>query len=380
MRIPLVDIAAQHRALAAEVEQAALSVLRSGRFILGPEVEAFENELSQWLYDRHERNNASSSTPTPPSRLEAVGLSSGSDALVIALQALGVGAGDKVVTSPYTFFATAEAILRIGAEPVFGDIDPSTYHLDWTTVPASVQRSAKAAITVGLFGRNEPSRTLAAADLPLIEDSAQALGSLPLSGDLGCTSFFPAKNLGGYGDGGAVFTRHAGLAKRLRSLRVHGATARYLHEHVGGNYRLDALQAAMLRVKLRHLDAWLASRRRIAAHYGELFAAHRLPITLPAEALHHTYNQYVIRAPERDALQNALRQKGIETAVYYPRPLHQQPVMAFLGHARGAFPEAERASQETLALPMHPFLGADAQRETVEAIASFFQKSLPRRR
>jgi dTDP-4-amino-4,6-dideoxygalactose transaminase len=350
--IALADLNALHGPLHAALVEAAERVFASGRFILGDEVAAFERALATTAGVRH-----------------AVGLSSGSDALLTLLMAAGVGPGDEVVTTPFSFFATVEAIVRLGARPVFADIDPSTLNLEPEAAVARVGPRTKAALVVHLYGRIAHTGPLgaacAAARIPLLEDAAQAIGATAAgsgSGAIGAAaalSFFPTKNLGGFGDGGAILTDDAALADTVRALRVHGARGRNHHTAVGGNFRLDELQAALLAVKLPSLSVWTARRRAIAARYLDAWAD--LPIGLPPPDPGCVWNQFVIRVPggRRDAFAAALRADAIETAVYYPIPLHLQPALATLGGQPGDLPVAEQAAAEVLALPIHPTLTDD---------------------
>jgi dTDP-4-amino-4,6-dideoxygalactose transaminase len=342
---------AQYAALRDEMRAAIDRVLESQRFILGPEVETLERELATYVGARH-----------------AIGLSSGSDALIVALMALDVGAGDEVVTTPYSFFATAGAIARLGARPVFVDIEPGTFNMDPRATARAITKKTKAVIVVHLFGQ---CADFPEVDVPIIEDAAQAIGArigerrAGTIGRVGCFSFFPSKNLGGYGDGGAVTTNDEALAARMRVLRTHGGKAKYLHEIIGGNFRLDELQAAVLRVKLPHLDDWVAARRAHAAGYR----AGLRGVGLPEEKHFHVYNQFVVRSPRRDALQQHLKAAGVDTAIYYPLALHQQPCFAYLN--AGPFPEAERAAKESLALPMWPEMSAEQRAHVIESVNAF---------
>jgi len=367
--VPLVDVRAENAAVLDELLAAAREVFAGGRLILGPRVEEFEQALAS-------RVGAG----------ECIGVSSGTDALIMALQALGVGAGDEVVTTTYTFFATAGAISRLGAKPVFVDIEPESFNIDPEKLAAACTSRTKAVMPVHLYGQcAEMKKILALSSkcgLPVVEDAAQALGAESPAGRagsmgaLGCFSFFPTKNLAACGDAGAVTTSDGELAARVRRLRVHGAVGTYLHEEIGTNARLDELQAALLMVKMKRLDARLEKRRENAARYDSLFAEAGLldKITLPKElpGFRHTFNQYIIRAPKRDELRAALGKKGIASAVYYPAPLHLQPCFKGLGYGPGDFPEAERASRETLALPIYPDLTEQQQREVVGGIRDFY--------
>jgi dTDP-4-amino-4,6-dideoxygalactose transaminase len=368
-KVPLLDLTAQYRPLRDDMLAAVTRVCDSQRFIMGPEVEGLERELAQLLEVK-----------------EAIGVSSGTDALLAAMMALGVGPGDEVITPTYSFFATAGCVTRLGATPVFVDIDPVTYNADPAAVALAVSERTKAIIPVHLYGQSadmDPILVAAArAGVAVIEDAAQAIGARYKGravgglGTLGCFSFFPSKNLGAFGDGGLVTTNDPGLARAVRLLRNHGAEPKYIHKVVGGNFRLDALQAAVLRVKAPHLASWTEARRRNARRYRDLFTS-LVPagvVGLPAESsdCFHIYNQFVIRVPERDALRAHLEAVGVGTEIYYPVPFHVQQCFAPLGYRKGAFPHAERAAAETLALPIYGELTADQQHYVVESIAAFF--------
>ena len=356
MKVPLLDLKAQNGSLREAVLAAVADVVDKGAFILGPEVEAFEKELAAWLGARR-----------------AVGLSSGTDALLVALMALGVGAGDEVVTTPFSFYATVGCIARLHARPIFADIEPDTFNLDARAAAAACGPKTRALIPVHLFGR---PATLPAVTVPVVEDSAQAIGACKVTGIASCLSFFPSKNLGAMGDGGALVTDDEAFADKVALLRAHGSKPKYVHHLVGGNFRLDALQAAILRVKLGHLAEWTAGRRRNAERYRRLFAAANLPaeIILPEDTASHIYNQFVIRAPRRDALREHLGRSGVGTEIYYPLTLHLQPCFAELGYREGAFPHAERAAQEVLALPIYAELTEAQQAYVVERIAAFYRQ------
>jgi dTDP-4-amino-4,6-dideoxygalactose transaminase len=384
VKIPLLDLQAQDAAIGRDVRAALEAVLDSQQFILGVPVAAFEREMAEFC-----------------GTADAIGVASGSDALFLALLALDVGPGTAVVTSAYSFFSTASAIVRLGAHPVFVDVDPVTYNLDPAATAAAIERQRRTRrervvglLPVHLFGAAvalEPFLDLAARHgLFVVEDAAQAIGaSVPGSegrvagavGTAGCLSFYPTKNLGGLGDGGMVLTSDGRLAERLRSLRVHGAVGGpYRHEALGIGSRLDALQAVALSVKLRYVRAWNAARRQVAEWYGAAFAAAGLVapgpdgIALPRTAGEaHVFHQYVIRAPgHRDRLRAHLDDRGIGTQVYYPIPLHLQPCFAGLGYRAGDLPEAERACAETLALPMYPELPHAAVDAVVRAVADYY--------
>ncbi len=355
LRVPFVDLRAQNAALRPRLLDAMAGVLDSAAFILGPDVAAFEAELASMLAVRH-----------------AVGVSSGTDALLAVLMALGVGRGHDVVTSPFSFFAAAGAIARVGARPVFADIEPESFNLDPAAAAGECGPRARAIITVHLFGR---PAALPKTRVPVIEDAAQAIGAAQLAGAAGCLSFFPTKNLGGFGDGGAVTTNDDILAEQIRLLRSHGSWPKYVHHAVGGNFRIDTLQAAALRVKLPILRLWTHARRSNADRYRALFAATPgIPaeLHLPPDVPGHTYNQFVIRAPRRDDLRVHLTNAGIGTEVYYPLPLHLQPCFADLGYRKGALPKAEAAAAEVLALPITPELSAEQQEYVVAQIAAFY--------
>lgn len=368
--VPLLDLAAQHAPLRDELLAAVARVCDSQRFILGPEVESFEREAANYLGAVH-----------------AIGVSSGTDALLMALMALDIGQGDEVITTTYSFFATVGSIVRIGARPVLADIDPVTFNLDPRAVAAAVTARTKAIIPVHLFGQSAELAPIlesaARAGVAVIEDAAQAFGAIYRAravgtwGTIGCFSFFPSKNLGAFGDAGLVTTHDASLAKKLRLLRTHGMEPKYVHQIVGGNFRLDALQAAVLRVKLPHLPAWIAARQRNAARYRKLFAEAglagvvRLPVEGPDRS--HIYNQFVVRAPERDRLRAHLHAREIGTEIYYPVPFHVQACLAAFGYATGDFPIAETAASDTLALPIYGELSEEQQARVVEGLRTFYQ-------
>jgi dTDP-4-amino-4,6-dideoxygalactose transaminase len=356
MKVPLLDVKAQNAPLREAVLAAVSRVVDKGNFILGPEVEAFEQELAALLSARR-----------------AVGLSSGTDALLVALMALGAGPGDEVVTTPFSFYATVGCIARVGARPVFADIEPDTFNLDAGAAAAACGPKPRAIIPVPLFGR---PASLPAVAVPVVEDSAQAIGACKVAGVASCLSFFPSKNLAAMGDGGALLTDDDAFADKVALLRAHGSRPKYVHHLVGGNFRLDALQAAILRVKLPRLAAWTAGRRRNAERYRRLFAAANLPpeVVLPADDEHHIYNQFVIRAPRRDALRDHLAGHGVGTEIYYPLALHLQPCFVELGYRPGALPHAERATQEVLALPIYAELEEAQQAYVVEQIVAFYRQ------
>jgi len=371
LAVPLLDLAAQHTPLRGALLSAMTRVADSQRFIGGPEIEALEHELAGLLSVEH-----------------AVAVSSGTDALLATLMAFGIGPGDEVVTSTYSFFATAGAIARVGAKPVLADIDEDTYNIDPDAAVAAMTPRTKAVIPVHLFGQPADLHPLingiVRTGALMIEDAAQAIGAtydghaVGSFGAYGCFSFFPSKNLGCFGEGGLVTTKDHQLARRIQLLRNHGMEPKYYHHMVGGNFRLDAIQAAVLRVKLPHLDAWTAARQRNASRYRALFAEAGLAdvVKLPVEAPNrtHIYNQFVIRVSDRDRLRRHLDARGIGSEVYYPVPFHLQKCFAHLGYAQGAFPRAEAAAKETLALPIYGELTEAQQAEVVGAISSFYGK------
>jgi dTDP-4-amino-4,6-dideoxygalactose transaminase len=394
MRVPMLDLREQYRALAEPIQAAIDAVLKSQRFILGSQVDGFEKAIRAYCDAPY-----------------AVGVSSGTDALLAILMALGIGHGDAVITTPYTFFTTAGCIARVGAKPLFVDIDPRTYNISPGAIQEYIEKSCKvgsngdlktrngekvrAIIPVHLFGlccEMEAIHQISEHyQLEVIEDAAQAIGAeYPFGertaktgtmGEVGFFSFYPSKNLGAAGDAGMIICRDAGLAKKLRILRNQGMEPRYYHHVIGGNFRLDEIQAAILVVKLPHLDSWAAARRAVADFYRAEFARAGLTkkIILPAEPYrdrgltnHHIYHQYVIRTPTRDALREHLTQREIETAIYYPIGLHEQKALSYLGYKKDDFPETERAARETLALPIYPEISREARGHVVDSIAEFF--------
>lgn len=371
MKVPLLDLRAQHQAIRGEVMAAVERVFESQQFVLGAEVEEFERAAAAYCGSRH-----------------AIGCASGSDALLLALMALGIGAGDEVITAAFTFFATGSSITRLGARPVFVDISPADFNLDPGRLERAITPRTRAIIPVHLFGQcAEMDAILEVARrhrLPVVEDAAQAIGAeyhgrrAGTMGEVGCFSFFPSKNLGGAGDGGLLTTEDDELAGRLRVLRVHGGQPKYYHRVVGINSRLDALQAAVLGVKLRHLGAWTEGRRRNAARYDALFAAAAIdgvvtPVARPG--LGHIYNQYTIRCARRDELLGRLTQAGVGAEIYYPVPLHLQECFAYLGYRLGDLPVSERAAGESLSLPIYPELTAEMQAYVVGQVKEFYAPS-----
>ena len=370
VQFPFLDLNAEFASMREEIFEAVERVLESQQFILGPEVEAFETELAGLIGCRC-----------------AVGCASGSDALLLALMALEIGSGDEVITPPFTFVATVGSIARLGARPVLVDISPDDFNLDPGQIEKAITRRTRAIMPVHLFGL--PAKMDAifeiaqARRLPIIEDAAQSIGSrwrgkaAGSLGSLGCFSFFPSKNLGGAGDGGMITTDDSHLADRLRVVRSHGSRTKYDYELLGFNSRLDALQAAILRVKLHHLKAWTRLRQRNAERYRALFHEFHLDesVVLPSAApdREHVYNQFVIRTSLRNDLRMFLQERGIPTEIYYPYPLHLQPAFTYLGHRAGDFPNSEMACSQVLALPVYPSLTEDKQRTVVAAIADFFE-------
>jgi dTDP-4-amino-4,6-dideoxygalactose transaminase len=367
--VPLLDLTAQYQPLRRDILDAITRVCDSQRFILGPEVEAFEREVAASIDAPH-----------------AIAVSSGTDAILAVLMALGIGPGDEVITPTYSFFATAGCVVRLGGTPVFVDIDPVTFNIDPAAVKRAITPRTKAIMPVHLFGLCADLAPIVAmageAGIPVIEDAAQAIGATYRGrqaasfGIAGCFSFFPSKNLGAFGDAGLITTTDARFAEELRLLRGHGAARKYYHSKVGGNFRIDALQAAILRVKLPHLSAWTDARRRNADRYRTLFAEYRLAqmVELPVEppGYRHIYNQFVIRVPERDALRQHLTARQIGTEIYYPVPFHQQECFRQLVPAGFTCPMAERASATSLALPIYGELTLDQQRHVVSAVAEFY--------
>jgi len=367
---PFLDLKAQYRSIQTEIEAAIGRVMESQQFILGPEVDSLEHELAAYLGARF-----------------VIACASGSDALLLALMALEIGPGDEVVTTSFTFVATAGAIARLGARPVFVDIDPDSYNLNPKNIESAITRRTRAIIPVHLFGMSADmaaiSKITADRGIPVVEDAAQAIGAnfygkpVGTMALCGCFSFFPSKNLAAAGDGGMLVTNDEAFADKLRLLHLHGGRTKYEYELIGMNSRLDALQAAILRVKLRHLDSWTAKRQQNAQRYRKLFQDRgldrilRLPEAQPR--CDHVYHQYVIRAPRRDELKGFLRERGVPSEVFYPLPLHLQKAFAYLGYKLGDLPESESASQEVLALPIFPEMAEDQQELVADSIAAFYR-------
>ncbi len=372
MNVPLLDLKIQNDALRPQIEAALARVLDSNGFILGSEVASLEIELAEYCGTKY-----------------AIGCASGSDAILLALMALDVGPGDEVITTPYSFFATVSSITRLGATPVFVDIDPKTYNLDISQLESKITARTKAIEPVHLYGQCVDMEALLEISkrrgVPVVEDAAQAIGAEEKGiragafGDMGCFSFYPSKNLGGMGDGGIITTNNEDLALKLRALRVHGSEVKYYHSYVGLNSRLDGFQGAVLRVKLPHLDAWTETRQRNAAAYRDLFedlgiAEYVVP-PFAREDSRHIYNQFVIRVPgDRDGLRSHLTEKGIGTDIYYPVPLHLQECFSYLGYSEGDLPESEKAARETLALPIYPELTMDEIAYVASSISEFYTR------
>ena len=368
MPVPLLDLKAQHASIRDEVVTAMMEVVDAQTFILGEPVARLEADVARLSRTKH-----------------AIGCASGTDALLLAFRALDIGKGDEIITSPFTFFATAGTIHNVGAKPVFVDIEPKTFNIDPARANAAVNARSKAVVPVDLFGQMAAIECLREMmpDLPIVEDAAQTIGARRRIGGrermagevatIGTFSFFPSKNLGGYGDGGMMVTQDDTLAERLRRLRVHGGLKTYYHDEVGYNSRLDTLQAAVLRAKLPHLEAWSDKRRSNAAYYSEAFADTPgvvAPFTDPLNT--PIFNQYTLRVERRDELKAHLDAKKIGNAVYYPLPLHLQPCFSYLGYKPGSCPEAERASREVISLPIYPELTRSQQDEVIDAVRSFY--------
>ncbi len=378
MGVPLLDLKAHHEPLHKEIMAALDQTFRSQAFILGPEVTKLEERVASYSQASH-----------------GIGVSSGTDALLLALMAIGVGFGDEVITTPYSFFATAGAIARLGAKPVLVDVDPKTYNIDPSKIDKAITSKTKAIIPVHLYGQcadMAPILELAQRhNLKVIEDAAQAIGTeyrdgqrAGSMGTVGCFSFFPSKNLGGLGDGGMIVTNDADLAERIKVLRVHGSKPKYYHKLIGGNFRLDTIQAAVLIVKLNYLDEWTRRRQENARRYETLFQQSGMvekgSVRLPEPVYrnsgskhYHIYNQFVLRVERRDDLVASLKEKGIGTEIYYPVPFHLQECFRYLGYKEGDFPESERAAKETIAIPIYPELTAAQQAEVVGAVAAYYR-------
>ncbi|MEW5706978.1 MAG: DegT/DnrJ/EryC1/StrS family aminotransferase [Actinomycetota bacterium] len=365
MSIPLLDLKAQYDSIKDELESAVLSVLRSGHYILGPKVEELEKAIANYCGVKY-----------------AVAVANGTDALVLSLDAMGIGPGDEVITSPFTFFASAESISRVGAKPVFVDIDPGTYNLVPDQIEQKITNRTKAIIPVHIFGQpaemDEILDIASRHNLKVIEDACQAIGAqyrgrkIGSLGDAACFSFFPSKNLGGAGDGGIVVTNDEDLANRIKMLRQHGSDRKYYHSLIGYNSRLDALQAAILLVKLKYIDTWNDARRQKAHYYNKLFAGTNVITPVELNHVKHVYHLYIIRVPNRNEVESALKAKGIGCGVYYPVPLHLQDAYKDLGYSQGDLPVSEAACHETMAIPLYPELDI----RDMERIASIVKEAI----
>jgi len=363
----MVDVVGQYQKIKTEIDETALRVLGSGQYILGKEVLDFENEIAQYLQVNH-----------------GIGCASGTDALMVSMMALGIGPGDEVVTTPFTFAATTETIMLLGARPVYVDIDPKTFNLDPLKIESAITNKTKAIVPVHLYGQTVDMDPLCAVanryDIPIIEDMCQAIGAdykgkkVGGIGTLACLSFFPSKNLGAFGDAGMVVTNDAALAEKLRMIVVHGSRRRYEHEIIGVNSRLDTLQAAMLRVKLRSLDQWIDDRRKAAKIYNRLFAGTDVEIPYEAPYGRHVYHQYTIRIKNRDHVAQTLSEKKIPYGIYYPISLHMQKAYSASGKPKGAFPVTENATDEVLSLPMHTELDEEQQTFIVQTVLEAMNK------
>lgn len=372
--IPILDLHAQYQVIGREIEEAVNAVLKSQQYILGPEVKELEKEIAAYCESKY-----------------AIGCASGSDAILLALMAYEIGEGDEVITTPYTFFATAGAVARLGAKPVFVDIEEGTFNLDVSQLEAAITPRTKAIMPIHLFGQcagmDEINEIAGRFNLPVIEDAAQAIGAeyggrrTGSLGDVAAFSFYPSKNLGGAGDGGMLTTNDGVVAEKLFALRAHGAKKKYFHDYVGVNSRLDSLQAAILRVKMKYLDSWSNKRKANAELYEQYFAESgllergivKLPVALPQ--MRHVYNQYVICVPRRDELKAWLKEQGIGTEIYYPLSLHEQVCFAYLGYKPGDFPRSEKAALSSLAIPIFPELSEEDQQYIVALIKEFYRQS-----
>ena len=359
-KIPLVDVRAQYAPLIPELQQAFADVLEEGQFVFGPNVAAFEEEAAAYL-----------GVPA------TIGVANGTDALVLVMDAMGIGPGDEVICPAFTFFATAEAIARRGATPVFAEVDPATYNLDPEDVAARITSRTRAIMPVHLFGRPAPLDDLAALGPPLIEDAAQAFGSPEIAGHgvASTFSFYPTKNLFALGDGGLVAARDPELAERIRMLGFHGSKAKRIFEYVGYNSRLDEIQAAVLRIFLRHLDEWTRLRREAAARYRELGLGDLVEV--PEDEPGHVYHLFVCRSPQRDAICSALAERGIATATYYQPPLHLQPALAYLDYGLDSLPVTEQLARENFSVPIWAGIDADTQEQVVDAVREATKVKVP---
>jgi dTDP-4-amino-4,6-dideoxygalactose transaminase len=372
--IPILDLHAQYRVIGREIEEAVIAVLKSQQYILGPEVKELEKEIAAYCESKY-----------------AIGCASGSDAILLAMMAYAIGEGDEVITTPYTFFATAGAVARLGAKPVFVDIEEETFNMDVSQLEAAITPRTKAIMPIHLFGQcasmDEINEIAGRSKIPVIEDAAQAIGAeyrgrrAGSLGDVAAFSFYPSKNLGGAGDGGMLTTNDGAVAEKLLALRAHGAKKKYYHDYVGVNSRLDSLQAAILRVKVRYLDSWSNKRRANAELYERYFAESGLVeqglVKLPKASpqMRHVYNQYVICVPRRDELKVWLKEQGIGTEIYYPLSLHEQICFSYLGYETGDFPVSEKAAQSSLAIPIFPELSEEDRQQIVALITEFYRQT-----
>jgi dTDP-4-amino-4,6-dideoxygalactose transaminase len=364
-KVQIVNLVKQYENLKEEIDEAISKVLKSGQFILGEEVKKFEEELARYTGAQH-----------------AIGVSNGTDALVLSLKSIGLGQGDEVITPAFSFFATVEAIAILGGKPVFVDIDPINFNINVQMIEDRITEKTKAIIPVHMYGNPSDMKPLMRIskkhNLKVIEDNAQSLGTrigekmVGTFGEMGIISFFPTKNLGAFGDGGAILSNEGNLAEEAGLLRVHGAKKKYLHEKIGFNHRLDTLQAAILRVKLPHLETWNKKRQAIAEVYSEQLKG---CVTVPAkqEGKTHIYHQYTIRTPRRDELKEYLAEKGVGSIIHYPKPLHLQPAFSYLSHKEGDFPESEKACQEVLSLPIYPELTDPEIEQVIQSVQEFFK-------
>jgi dTDP-4-amino-4,6-dideoxygalactose transaminase len=365
--IHMVDVVGQYQKIKTEIDETALRVIGSGQYILGKEVSEFENEIARYLNVNY-----------------GIGCASGTDALMVSMMALGIGQGDEVITTPFTFAATTETIMLLGAKPIYVDIDPKTFNLDPSKIEAAITKKTKAIIPVHLYGQTvdmDPLVTIANRhNVPIIEDMCQAIGAdykgnkVGGIGTMGCISFFPSKNLGAFGDAGMVVTNDRALAEKLRMIVVHGSRVRYKHEIIGVNSRLDALQAAMLRVKLRYLDRWIDTRRKAAMVYNQLFAGSNVEVPYEAPYGRHVFHQYTIRIKNRDQVAQSLSEKKIPYGIYYPISLHLQKAYCTAGKPEGSFPVTEDAAAKVLSLPMHTELDDEQQKFIVQSILEAMKK------
>jgi dTDP-4-amino-4,6-dideoxygalactose transaminase len=365
--IHMVDVVGQYLKIKEEIDETALRVIGSGQYILGKEVSEFEHEVAQYLNVKH-----------------GIGCASGTDALMVSMMALGIGRGDEVITTPFTFAATTETIMLLGAKPMYVDIDPRTFNLDPLKIESAITKNTKAIIPVHLYGQTVDMDSLVAVahrfNIPIIEDMCQAIGAdykgkkVGGIGAMGCISFFPSKNLGAFGDAGMVVTNDAALAEKVRMIVVHGSRERYKHEIIGLNSRLDALQAAMLRVKLRYIDQWIEARRKAALIYNHLFADSDVEIPYEAPYGRHVYHQYTVRIKNRDRVAQSLNEKNIPYGIYYPIALHRQEAYRAAGKPTGTFPVTEKATDEVLSLPMHTELDEEQQKCIVQSVVEAMKK------